>query len=136
MTALQRLNGGIIRPHAYPEVGRRIKLSQGSGTVRVDPTSSIWWSLTVRGRKHDEFVIGPLRRGESVLSEAQEPAAGMVECAKSAFADLNGLLIPGFGEEWLSLRSVSTKVLTCASRNVWAKSARNSASRRRALSFQ
>src|SRR5271163_1416058 len=100
MTALQRLNGGIIRPHAYPEVGRRIKLSQGSGTVRVVPTSSIWWSLTVRGRKHDEFVIGPLRRGESVLSEAQEPAAGMVECAKSAFADLNGLLIPGFGEEW------------------------------------
>src|SRR5271168_5189102 len=100
MTALQRLNGGIIRLHAYPAVGRRIKLSQGSGTVRAVPTSSIWSSLTVRGREHDKFVVGPLRRGESVLGEAQERAAGMVECTKSAFADLNGLLIPGFGEEW------------------------------------
>jgi hypothetical protein len=31
MTAFQRLSGGIIRLGAYPELGRRIKLSQHEG---------------------------------------------------------------------------------------------------------
>ncbi len=70
MTALQRLIDRIIGLSAYPELGRRIKLSQGSGLEGV---------LIVRGREHDEFVIGALRRGERVLGEAQESVAGMVE---------------------------------------------------------
>ena len=52
-----------------------------------------------RGRQDDELVVGPLGRREAVLSEAHEAVVGMVERAKPAFADLDGLLVPRFGKE-------------------------------------
>ena len=55
--------------------------------------------LAIRGRIDDEFVVGPLRRGEGVLGEADETVVRMVEQPEPAFADLNGLLVPRFCEE-------------------------------------
>jgi hypothetical protein len=40
MTAFQRSMGGIIGLGAYPELGRRIKLSQGSATDRERLTAA------------------------------------------------------------------------------------------------
>ena len=47
----------------------------------------------------DKFVIRPLRGSECVLNEAHGAVVGVIEQTKAAFARLNGLLIPGFGEE-------------------------------------
>jgi len=74
---------------AYPEIGRRIKLSQGRG----ERASSI------RGRIHDKFVVGPLRWSESVLREAHKTIVRMIEQPKAAFADLDGLFVPRFCKE-------------------------------------
>ena len=55
--------------------------------------------LTFRRRVDDKFVVGPLGGGECVLNEAHGAVVRVIEHAKAAFAGLNGLLIPGFGEE-------------------------------------
>ena len=75
-----------MNQRAYPEIGWRITISQGSGadesrggqlcTVdacqppRAKPGPKAEASV-LRRRMDDELVVGPLRRGESVLSEAQ-----------------------------------------------------------------
>jgi hypothetical protein len=53
----------------------------------------------IRRGKDDELVVRPLRRGECVLNKAHEAVVRMIEQAKAAFADLNGLLVPGFCKE-------------------------------------
>jgi hypothetical protein len=79
-----------MRLRAYPEIGRRITISQGRG---VNGASN------VRGGVHDKLVVGSLRWSEGMLGEAYKPIVRMIEQAKAAFADLDGLLVPSFGEE-------------------------------------
>src|SRR5690348_12996408 len=95
-----------MRRGAYPEIGRRITISQGSGRLfgeaGVRPGTRKNGSIlasTLRRRVDDELVVGPLGRSECVLDEAHDPLVRVIEQTKSAFAALNGLLVPGFGEK-------------------------------------
>ena len=133
-----------MRRDAYPEIGRRITISQGRGepsrgdlneSGRAQPHNSLApvacharesghpgergatldsrfrgndiiavrddsSSLLAPSRRvDDKLVVRPLRGRECVLRKAHKAIDWMIEHAKAAFADLNGLLIPGFCEE-------------------------------------
>ena len=63
-----------MNQRAYPEIGWRITISQGSGAASTGamaqkPGAGAEPSV-LRRRMDDELVVGPLRRGEGVLGEA------------------------------------------------------------------
>jgi hypothetical protein len=96
---------------AYPEIGQRITISQGTERTRrarglgaTDTNECLGRRIagspsTIRRRVDDKFVVRPLRRGECVLDETHETVVRVIEHAKAAFASLNGLLIPRFCKE-------------------------------------
>ena len=99
-----------MRLPAYPEIGRRITISQGTERARradfarVEQPNARGNGIagspsTIRGRVDDEFVVRPLRRGECVLGEAYDAVVRVIEHAKATFAGLDDLLIPRFCEE-------------------------------------
>jgi len=109
---------------AYPEIGQRITISQGTEPApsplrerEATRTRDFWIATSAFGllamtsasctraalarsrRVDDKLVVGPLRWGERVLDETHGAVVRVIEHAKAPFADLNGLLIPGFCKE-------------------------------------
>src|ERR1700722_9669661 len=100
-----------MRLPAYPEIGQRITISQGTERTRrarrlgaTDTNECLGRRIagspsTIRRRVDDKFVVRPLRRGECVLDETHGAVVRVIEHAKAPFAGLNGLLIPRFCKE-------------------------------------
>ena len=95
------------RPCDFPPIqklagGLRFLKKWGGGAPEPRPggaRSSQPLHSAIHRRVDDELVVRSLRRCECVLNEAHRAVVRMIEQAKAAFARLNRLLVPRFGEE-------------------------------------